>query len=97
LKSKTGTHAERLRTLWESLSDAVAKRLIAENVVHTLETQRMVTSVLLLMSARSAASLDIGPDDFKRIARMAHEVCAGPGSGGARRMSRMWVTKGGLA
>lgn len=87
-------NAERLRKLWASLSDAMARRLDVENVNRNPRNQRMVTSVLLLMAARSAAKLGVTDEEFARIAKLALGVCGT--TTGARRASRAWVAGGGI-
>jgi hypothetical protein len=86
--------ADKLRSLWEVLTDAMAQRLSAEDIEHNPHNARMVTSVLLLMAARSASRIGIDGENFAQIARMAHEVSCD--TCGARRAARMWVARGGL-
>lgn len=95
MRGKVRDHATRIRDLWATLSDAISKRLREAGVEHTPENERMVTSVLLLMSARSATRIEINPDDFERLARRAYEVS--DTTEGPRRTARLWVARGGMA
>lgn len=94
MKGKVRDHASRVRDLWATLSDAISKRLREAGVEHNPENERMVTSVLLLMAARSATRIDIGPENFARIAQRAYDVS--DVSQGPRRTARLWVARGGM-
>ena len=86
--------ADRLRKLWAPLTDALAQRLNIEEVDHNPRNQRMVTSVLLLMAARSASTLGISGEQFARLAERATETCNA--TSGPRKATMAWIREGGL-
>ena len=86
--------ADRLRKLWASLTDAMAQRLNTEEVDHNPRNQRMVTSVLLLMAARSASTLGVSIEQFAKLAGLAMDTCNA--TSGPRKATQVWVREGGL-